>query len=85
MFCQLLWRFTCFIHGMSKPTQLQCTVVIHDTRNALAVQLEERINQLREPKPSRRWEPGLRSNLTEIVLGNCDCTYVVLRECWKLG
>jgi hypothetical protein len=69
---------------MSKTAQLKCTVVIHDTRNALAVQLEERIQQLREPRPSRRWEPGLRSNLTELVLGNCDSTYVVLRESWKL-
>ena len=81
---QPVWPQTCFIRYMSKPTQLQCTVVIHDTRNALAVQLEERIQKLREPEPNRRSESGLRSNLTDIVLGNCDCTYVVLRECWKL-
>jgi len=79
-----LWHDTCLIHDMSKPTQLQCTVVLHDTRNALAVQLEDRIKQLREPKPNRRQAPGLRSNLVDIVLGDCDVTYVVLRECWKL-
>ena len=61
------------------------TVFIHETKNELADQLEGRIQELREPKPSRRWEAGSRSYLAQILLSSCDVTYVVLRESWKLG
>jgi hypothetical protein len=70
---------------MSKREQLPLTVIFHETRSELANELEGRIRELRNPKPSRRWETGSRSSLAQIVLSPCDVTYVVLRESWKLG
>ncbi|MGA9671178.1 MAG: hypothetical protein WBQ94_18355 [Terracidiphilus sp.] len=69
---------------MKNKAPLSLTVVIHETRNEMAAQLEGRIQELREPKASRRWETGPRSALSQILFSTCDVTYVVLRESWKL-
>ena len=69
---------------MSHNGQPRLAVVFHEPGNAMAIQLEGRIAQLRAAKPGRQPVVATRSTLAQQALNRCDVTYVVLRECWKL-